>query len=64
MWYGPDAMLSSIDLLLEDKRAAVEYDVAADASVRPGTTYPNCQVGAGCRAVCVCVWFGAFGGPR
>lgn len=44
VWYGPDAMLTPMQLLLEDKREEVEYDVEIDSRVRPGSTYPNCQV--------------------
>lgn len=54
VYYGPDAMLGGVQLALEDKRAAVEYDVEADGKAQPGTTWPNCQVGVGC----VGVWGG------
>ena len=39
-------MLGPVQFLLEDKRAAIEYDVEVDPTrgVRPGSTYPNCQV--------------------
>lgn len=37
-------MLTPMQLLLEDKREEVEYDVEIDSRVRPGSTYPNCQV--------------------